>query len=69
MSIKQMGDGLAKFWPHITAVGTLIAFTAVAYARLQNVEAKQTNLEVRQQRIEWYLVKIGTKLGIDFGNP
>ena len=69
MSMRQIGDSIVRWWPIAIAICGGIAFCSVAYARLQGVEIKQANLESRQQRIEWYLVKIGTKMGIDFGTP
>lgn len=66
MSLKEFGDGAIKWWPIIVATIGGIALTAVAYSQLKDVQAQMDSSEARFQRIEWYLVKIGTKMGVEF---
>jgi len=66
VSLKQVSDGLAKYWAIILAFLTLAGMATKAYADIQDLKVKQHSTEERMVRIEWYLVKIGTKLGVDF---
>lgn len=66
MSLKELGDGAIKWWPILLACIGGIAVTAVAFAQLKDVTTRVEKAEARFERIEWYLVKIGTKMGVDF---
>lgn len=66
MSIKDFSDGAIKWWPILLACIGGIAVTAVAFDKLQDVTTRVEKAEGRFQKIEWYLVRIGTKMGVDF---
>lgn len=55
-----------KYWAPITAVVAMIALAAVAFAQLDEVRSKTMQNESRFQRIEWFLIRIGEKLGVRF---
>lgn len=66
MSIKDAGGVIVKYWAPVTGIIGFIAISAIAYSQLNDVRDRVQGAEARFQRIEWYLVKIGTKMGVEF---
>lgn len=67
MSIKEIGDGLKSWWPVVTTLVGAIALTGIAYATISDLSKRVEKAETRFQRIEWYLIRIGEKVGVGFG--
>jgi hypothetical protein len=66
MSIKEAGDAIAKWWAPLLSIIGLIAVAAVAYSQVDEIRQRSKHNETRFQRIEWYLVRIGEKVGVRF---
>jgi hypothetical protein len=66
MSLKDVGDGIAKYWAIILFCLGGICWASIVYADVNAMKTKVNEADRRFQRIEWFLIRIGEKMNVRF---